>query len=122
MTRYTYTTCLSFGTDGEADYCELDATISYVVHPGRPETPPAFHHGGLQAEAAEIDDIRVEKIDWRPVGAGDEDARDAILAKFDTGEHDADLLAEAAEQDAIDADGWADHMRSMVEDFPEERW
>lgn len=35
--RYHYTTCLSFGTDGEADYCEIDATISYIVRAGRAE-------------------------------------------------------------------------------------
>ena len=99
MTRYTYSTCLSFGTDGEADYCEIDTTISYVVRPGRPETPPAYDHGGLPAEGPEIDDIRVEEIDGHPVSTGDEATEEAILARFDTGDHDADLLAEAAETD-----------------------
>lgn len=99
MTRYTYTTCLSFGTDGEADYCELDATISYVVRQGRAETPPAYAHGGLPAEDPEIDDIRVEKIDGKPAVTGDAITRDAILAEFECGRHDADLLAEAAETD-----------------------
>ena len=100
MTRYTYSTCLSFGTDGEADYCEIDATISYVVRQGCSETPAAYDHGGLPSEDPEIDDIRVEKIDGRPVAADDDDTRDAILARFDTGGHDAELLAEAAETDA----------------------
>lgn len=99
MSRYTYTTCLSFGTDGEANYCELDATISYVVRQGRAETPPAYAHGGLPAEDAEIDDIRVEKIDGKPAVTGDAITRDAILAEFECGRHDADLLAEAAETD-----------------------
>lgn len=99
MTRYTYSTCLSFGTDGEADYCEVDTTISYVVRPGRPETPPAYAHGGLPAEDPEIDDIRVEKIDGKPAVTGDAITRDAILAEFECGRHDADLLAEAAETD-----------------------
>ena len=99
MTRYTYTTCLSFGTDGEADYSEVDTTISYVVRPGRPETPPAYAHGGLPAEDPEIDDIRVEKIDGKPAVTGDAITRDAILAEFECGRHDADLLAEAAETD-----------------------
>lgn len=99
MTRYTYSTCLSFGTDGEADYSEVDTTISYVVRPGRPETPPAYDHGGLPAEDPEIDDIRVEKIDGKPAVTGDAITRDAILAEFECGRHDADLLAEAAETD-----------------------
>lgn len=99
MTRYTYSTCLSFGTDGEADYCELDATISYVVRQGRAETPPAYAHGGLPAEDAEIDDIRVEKIDGHQVSADDAGTVEAILARFDTGDHDAYLMAEAAETD-----------------------
>lgn len=99
MTRYTYTTCLSFGTDGEADYCEIDTTISYVVRQGRAETPPAYAHGGLPAEDPEIDDIRVEKIDGKPAVTGDAITRDAILAEFECGRHDADLLAEAAETD-----------------------
>ena len=99
MTRYTYSTCLSFGTDGEADYSEIDTTISYVVRPGRPETPPAYAHGGVPAEDPEIDDIRVEKIDGKPAVTGDAITRDAILAEFECGRHDADLLAEAAETD-----------------------
>ena len=99
MTRYTYSTCLSFGTDGEADYCELDATISYVVRQGRAETPPAYAHGGLPAEDAEIDDVRVEKIDGRPAAIFDRITCDAIEDRFNTGDHDADLLAEAAETD-----------------------
>lgn len=35
---------------------------------------------------------------------------------------EAYLPRETTKIDAIDADGWADHMRSMVDDFPEERW
>lgn len=37
--RYHFTTCLSFGTDGEADYCEIDATVSYTVAWGTPADP-----------------------------------------------------------------------------------
>lgn len=102
--RYSYATCLSFGTDGEADYVEVDTKISFVVHPGRPETPPAYSHGGMPAEDPEIDDIRVEEIDGRPSVTGDAITRDAILAEFECGRHDADLLAHAAEVDWADAD------------------
>jgi hypothetical protein len=94
--RYTFTTCLSFGTDGEADFCELDATVSFAFTPGRAAAPPAYDHGGLPADPPEIDDIRVELIDGRPVTAGDGETIDAILDQFATGDFD-DLLIEVAE-------------------------
>lgn len=65
-TRYRYTTCLSFGTDGEADYCELDVTVSYRVAWGRPETPPAYDHGGQPPDPDEIDGLRLELVDGKP--------------------------------------------------------
>lgn len=100
MGRYSYSACLSFGTDGEADYCEMDVTISYAVRPGCPEMPPSYSHGGLPAEPAEIDDIRVEMIDGRAVVAGDAITCDAILGIFESGIHDPDLMTEAGEIDA----------------------
>jgi hypothetical protein len=94
--RYTFTTCLSFGTDGEADFCELDVTVSFVFTPGRAAAPPAYDHGGLPADPPEIDDIRVELIDGRPVTAGEWETIDAILDQFATGDFD-DLLIEVTE-------------------------
>lgn len=102
--RYKYTTCLSFGTDGEADYCEIDATVSFMVIPGEPETGPSYDCGGTPASDPQIDDIRVERIDGKPALVGDAATRDAILAEFECGRHDADLLAEAADVDADDRD------------------
>ena len=95
MTRHTFTTCLSFGTDGEADYREIDATVSFAFTPGRAAAPPAYDHGGLPADPPEIDDIWVEVIDGRPVTASDWETIDAILDQFATGDFD-DLLIEAA--------------------------
>ena len=96
MTRHTFTTCLSFGTDGEADYREIDATVSFAFTPGRAAAPPAYDHGGLPADPPEIDDIRVEFIDGRrPYAAGDKKTVDSILDQFATGDFD-DLLIEAA--------------------------
>ena len=94
--RYTFTTCLSFGTDGEADFCELDVTVSFAFTPGRAAAPPAYDHGGLPADPPEIDDIRVELIDGRPVTAGEWETIDAILDQFATGDFD-DLLIEVVE-------------------------
>jgi hypothetical protein len=94
--RYAFTTCLSFGTDGEADFCELDVTVSFAFTPGRAAAPPAYDHGGLPADPPEIDDIRVELIDGRPVTAGEWETIDAILDQFATGDFD-DLLIEVTE-------------------------
>jgi hypothetical protein len=95
--RYTFTTCLSFGTDGEADFCELDATVSFAFTPGCAAAPPAYDHGGLPADPPEIDDIRVELIDGRPVTAGDGETIDAILDQFATGDFDDAMMDEVAE-------------------------
>jgi len=92
MTRHTFTTCLSFGTDGEADFCELDVTVSFGFTPGRDATPPAYDHGGLPADPPEIGDIEVEAIDGRPVTAGDWEAIDAILDQFATGDFDGAMM------------------------------
>lgn len=94
--RYTYSTCLMFGTDGEADHCEIDVTVSFAFTPGRAAAPPAYDHGGLPADPPEIGDIEVEAIDGRPVTAGDWKAIDAILDQFATGDFD-DLLIEVVE-------------------------
>ena len=96
--RYTFTTCLSFGTDGEADFCELDVTVSFAFTPGRAAAPPAYDHGGLPADPPEIDDIQVEFIDGRrPYAAGDKETVDAILDQFATGDFDDAMMDEMAE-------------------------
>ena len=99
MTRYSYSACVSFGTDGEADYVELDVTVSYNVNAGRSETPPAYDHGGLPAEPAEVDDIRVEKIDGLPVDRWSAETVNAIDDRFASGDFDADMIASANQQE-----------------------
>lgn len=108
-TRYRYTTCLMFGTDGEADHCELDVTVSYAVTWGRPETPPAYDHGGLPADPDEVDDIRLELINDQPrpwdLGQGwvsEASQEDRIIDRF--GDLQPELIAEACEQEAA----WAE--------------
>lgn len=64
MTRHTYTTTLSWG--GDTPTAEVEVTVSYAVIWGRPETPPAYAHGGLPAEPTEIDDIRLELVEGKP--------------------------------------------------------
>lgn len=108
--RYNYSTCLSFGADGEADYCEIDVTVSFAVVWGEPETGPTYACGGTPATGDLVEDIRVETIDGKPLVTGDAITRAAILAEFECGRHDADLLAEAAAVAAADA-SYADDLR-----------
>lgn len=108
--RYSYSTCLSFGTDGEADYCEIDVTVSFAVVWGEPETGPTYASGGTPATGDLVEDVQVVEIDGRPVVVGDAVTKADILAKFATGEFDDDLLAHAGEVDWADAD-WAADLR-----------
>lgn len=109
--RYTYSTCLSFGEDGEPGYSEIDVTVSYCVAWGRPETPPAYDHGGLPAEPDEIDDIRLELINGKPrpwnLGDGwvsEESQEEMILSRFDGFRYLDDMLQEARDREAA----WAE--------------
>jgi hypothetical protein len=78
---------------------ELDATYA----PGRPETPPAYDHGGLPAEGPEIEAVGINKVlveglvlDLKP------DVRDRILSAIK--QHDAllVLIDEAICEEAAD--------------------
>lgn len=120
--RYTYKTTMSFGTDGEADYAEVDIEVSFTCSPGRPETPPAYAHGGLPAESPEIDDIRLEKVDGKPRPWGvyngwipneDDDFASTVADIFEnTPALMEQLLIEVAETDAADRDAAAENRAS----------
>jgi hypothetical protein len=105
MTRHTYTTTLSSGADGEADYIEMEATFSFEYIPGHPETPPAYDHGGLPADPPEIDDIRLELIDGKP----------RPWTQFPT-DLEAALWAEAGLMTA-----WDQHIEDMIAIAEEDR-
>lgn len=111
MTRHSYSACVSFGTDGEDDYNEIDVTVSYTVNWGRAETPPAYDHGGLPAEASEVDDIRVEAINGKPPVTGDCLTVEAVICELNSGRHDDDLLSSANEQELARREDVADHRR-----------
>ena len=64
--RYSYSTYLSFGTDGEADYCEMDVRVSFSVAWGEPESGPTYACGGTPATGDLVEDIRIESIDGQP--------------------------------------------------------
>lgn len=110
--RYTYSTTLSFGTDGEADYREVDVEVSFTCSPGRAETPPSYSHGGLPAEGREIDDIRLETVNgrerpWRIyegwIPNEDDDFASTVSDIFENNPALMEqLLIEAAEEDLAD--------------------
>ena len=58
MARYRYATCLSWG--GDEPTAELEVEVSYTVAWGRPETPPAYDHGGLPADPDEITNLATQ--------------------------------------------------------------
>lgn len=69
--RHSYSTCISFGTDGEADYSEMDVTVSFTVAWGSEPSgmfgPPENYDPG---SANEIEDLRVDLIDGKPPTLG----------------------------------------------------
>lgn len=101
--RYTHTLSLSLG--GDEPTWEGEATVSFVVHPGRPETPPAYSHGGMPAEPAEVDDVKVTHIDGEPVSArayGRYEA-DTLECHIECSDDLLDVLLQAAAEDDIAA-------------------
>lgn len=100
--RYHYTICLSFGTDGEADYCEIDATVSYTVAWGKPADP----WGDDPGSGDEIEDLRLEKVDGGPF-TGSATYAAMILDEMER-VASAEMLAHAGEVDWADADSFAE--------------
>jgi hypothetical protein len=103
--RYHYTA--SFSVGGDTPTWEGEVEFSYTVNWGRPETPPAYSHGGLPADPDEIDEIRVVSIDGKPKGWSffEPDARVAedMIERL-TDDDYARMLEEASEADLADHD------------------
>lgn len=100
--RYTYRTCLSFGTDGESDYCEIDVAVSFTVAWGSPESGTGYMADPYKYDpgsAPIVEDVRVEQIDTRVPTAGDRLTVEAILAEMEAN-HEDDLLEEAQDYEA----------------------
>lgn len=101
--RYTHTLSLSLG--GDAPTFEGEATVSFTVSPGRAETPPSYSHGGLPAEPATVEDVRVTHIDGEPLSArahGRHEA-DTLENHIECSEALLAELLEAASEDEIAA-------------------
>lgn len=116
MTRYTYSTCLSFGTDGEADYCEMDVTVSFTVAWGSPETGAGYMADPYKYDPGSpdvVEDIKVESIDGNPPGEYGPVTVAMILDQLDgpTDVHTREMLAEAVAVEAGEA-AYADDLRA----------
>lgn len=105
MTRYTYSTCLSFGTDGEADYSEMDVTVSFTVAWGSPEIGAGYMADPFKYDPGSpdvVEDIKVENIDGNPPGEYGPVTVAMILDQLDgpTDVHTREMLAEAVAVEA----------------------
>lgn len=95
--RYTYATTLTYSTGDVPEADEVDVEVSYTVTWGRPETPPAYDHGGLPADPDEIDDIKLLSIDG--VGGPFDQHSEAAILQAIAQNHGAAMLEEAADND-----------------------
>lgn len=112
--RYTYATCLNWG--GDEPTAEIEVEVSYTVAWGSAETgrfgPPEDYDPGSPDA---VEDLRVEKIDGRPVEASPgllvpimeklEDIEDALFP---------DLIANAVKIEAARDDEAADYRREAA--------
>jgi hypothetical protein len=118
--RYTYAASLSWG--GDEPTAELEVEVSFSVAWGSPESgrfgPPEDYDPGC---GSVVEDIRVEKINGRPYADFHRDegrpgsAMSAIIDKLEM-DHEQDMLAEAAEDDAARRDSY------LEAEADERRW
>lgn len=97
MNRYTYATTLAYSTGNVPEVDEVDVEVSYTVTWGRPETPPAYDHGGLPADPDEIDDLKLLSVDG--VGGPFDQHDEAAILQEIAQNHFAAMLEEAADSD-----------------------
>ena len=114
MTRYTYATCLNWG--GDEPTAEIDVVVSYAVAWGSPETgrfgvPEDYDPGSPDV----VEDLRVEKIDGRPVSESP-GLLVPIMEKLEAIEEALfpDLIANAAQVEAARADEAAEYRREAA--------
>jgi hypothetical protein len=120
MTRYHYTTSVSFGGDEPA--AEFEVTLSYTVAWGSPETgrfgPPEDYDPG---SGDLVEDIRVEKIDgkarpwWWIYGTDDE--RAATIIDHIGDKLDDELIANAVEHGEYERDQAAEMRAEARRDY-----
>lgn len=94
---YTYTTSLEYSTGDVPEVDEVEVEVSFTVTWGRPETPPAYAHGGLPADPDEVNDLTLLTIDGVG-GPFDQEVEAAILQQIAMN-HAAEMLEEAADNE-----------------------
>ena len=107
----THTTTLSLSLGGDTPTWEGEATVSYSVTWGGPETPPAYSHGGLPADPDLVEDVTVTHIDGRIPGAGEAEMLENHIECDDR--LMAELLTHAAEESAERHAGAMEYRREV---------
>jgi hypothetical protein len=107
--RYTYATTLAYSTGEVPEVDEVEVEVSFTVTWGRPETPPAYDHGGLPADPDEINNLTLLSIDGVG-GPFDQHSEAAILQEI-AQNHTEAMLAEACDHEAAWDDAAADYRR-----------
>lgn len=102
---FVYETTLSFGTDGEPDYCEIDVKVEFTVAWGSPETgnygPPENYDPG---SGDEIENVKLVEVNRKPrpwnMGLGfitDDEFAETVADVLDGGHHPEAMINEAIE-------------------------
>jgi len=106
-TRYRYATTLSFGSDGEPNYSEVEVEVSFTVAWGSPETGAGYMADPYKYDPGspdEVEDLRLEQVDGRhPNEATDQEAEALILQEI-AQNHTEAMLQEARDREAA----WAE--------------
>jgi hypothetical protein len=115
--RYRYTTNVevSSGDDCGPDF---DIEVSFTVTPGGAESSPSYASGGSPAYPAEIDDIRLEKVNGKPAPwemyggwiVDEDDVFEATIVGLlgNCDRHFEAMMEEVAEADEADRDAAAE--------------
>lgn len=123
MARYTYDTCLTFGTDGEADFAEVDVTVSFACDFGTPETgrfgPVEFYDPG---SGDDVHSIRLEKVGGRPAPwnlhfHSDKHFAALVVEMLEASERDLEAMIQEASETAAD-----DHYAALERRWEDRRW
>jgi hypothetical protein len=111
-TRYRYSTTLSFGSDGEPNYSEVDVTVSYTVAWGSPESGAGYMADPYRYDPGSpdvVEDIRLELVEGKPrpwgMGCGyisDDEFAEMVAERLEDDE--PALLQEARDREAA----WAE--------------
>lgn len=104
MTTYTHTMCMAFGSDGEPDRVEIDATFDYEVDWGRPATGAHYHLAASPAVPASVTGYRLLKIDGAVVTVADAGLIDRIVDALWEGLFDDHLIERASNLERVAAD------------------